>query len=76
MEKDRDGSYGELDLGTIQWDYFYDTKTETYHLNKALQSICYRNISANDVAKILDKYMKVNAFSEQDGTLYIRCVLR
>ena len=77
-QKCKDGSYGIYDLNAIDyesskingcWDNCYD-------YGKAVQSICYRNINANFVAKLLDTYFRVVSFSEENGTLYIRLKLR
>lgn len=74
----RDGSYWEVDLGTINWE---EHKLEVvkghylYDYSKGIASILY-NPNAEHIAMILDKVAKVSSFSEEDGTLWVSCVGR
>lgn len=74
-QKLKDG-YGLIYLSDIEWEKFKLEKVDCYDYGKAIQSVCCGPISANFVAKVLDQYVKVDFFNEENGTLYINCILR
>ena len=70
------GTYEELDLSQIKWEDINLEETSAFNYSKAIQSLCIKNISANFIAKVLDKYVKVKFFNEENGTLYIYCEVK
>ena len=69
--------YWDMELDTIDWKYDdEDLGGNHYNYGKLIQSICCGTICADFVAKILDKFMRVDMFAHDEDTLYVYCVLR
>jgi hypothetical protein len=68
--------YGEMDLSQIKWNEMGLEGTSMFNYSKAIRSLCCGNVSANFIAKVLDKYAKVKFFSEENETLYIYCEVK
>jgi len=75
QEKFRNGDIGVLDLSKIEWINFQMETCSAFNYSKAIASIC-THPNANFIAKVLDKYCRVNNFCEEDGTLYIYCEVK